>query len=77
MSRGGRTFVQEYEKEGHPLHLLVNNAGANFMPEAYTIEGVPQIIQVSWHFWCFAAVRNKTSGGWLKFGSTCTGELPR
>lgn len=50
MSRGGRKFVQEYEEENRPLHLLVNNAGANYMPEAYTNEGVPQITQVSWQF---------------------------
>ena len=42
-----RSFAAAWESSERPLHLLVNNAGANYMDEAYTPEGVARLAQAS------------------------------
>jgi len=41
-----RAFANSYRKQQRPLHVLVNNAGANYMSEGLTAEGVPLLTQV-------------------------------
>ena len=42
-----RAFVRHYTTKGQPLHVLVNNAGANYLSERLTEEGVPLLTQVN------------------------------
>ena len=41
-----RAFANTYRKQQRTLHVLVNNAGANYMSEGLTAEGVPLLTQV-------------------------------
>lgn len=41
-----RHFAASYKEQGRPLHVLVNNAGANYMPERHTEQGVGLLCQV-------------------------------
>lgn len=41
-----RSFAAAWESSERPLHVLVNNAGANYLGEAYTPEGVARLAQV-------------------------------
>ena len=41
-----RRFAAAWDAEGRPLHILVNNAGANYVKEAYTADGVAILAQV-------------------------------
>ena len=42
-----RSFAAAWELSERPLHVLVNNAGANYLTEAYTMEtGVARLAQV-------------------------------
>ncbi|XP_075265339.1 uncharacterized protein LOC142357670 [Convolutriloba macropyga] len=43
-----REFVQQYEKLGKPLNILVNNAGANFSRPWKTAEEVTGLVQVNY-----------------------------
>ncbi len=45
-----RKFATTYQQQQRPLHILVNNAGANYMPESYTSQGVGILCQAS-HAW--------------------------
>lgn len=45
---GVRSFVKEFEKQDLPLHILVNNAGANFSKPWYTAEKVTGLVQVNY-----------------------------
>lgn len=49
-----RKFAVAYQQQQRPLHILVNNAGANYLPESYTEAGVGMLCQASffpnaWH----------------------------
>lgn len=41
-----RAFARHYTSAKRPLHVLVNNAGANYLSERLTEEGVPLLTQV-------------------------------
>ena len=41
-----RAFVDTYRRQQRPLHVLVNNAGANYMSDGVTADGVPLLTQV-------------------------------
>lgn len=41
-----REFADVYKKSGRPLHILVANAGANFVSKRLTPEGAPLQCQV-------------------------------
>lgn len=41
-----RSFAAQYQKQKRPLHVLVNNAGANYLSEGVTEDGVPLLTQV-------------------------------
>ena len=41
-----RSFAAAWESSERPLHVLVNNAGANYLAESYTSEGVARLAQV-------------------------------
>lgn len=41
-----RSFAAAWEASKRPLHVLVNNAGANYLVESYTPEGVARLAQV-------------------------------
>ncbi len=41
-----RRFAAAWDAAGRPLHILVNNAGANYVKEAYTADGVAVLAQV-------------------------------
>lgn len=41
-----RSFAKEFQKQKRPLHVLVNNAGANYMSDGLSEEGVPLLTQV-------------------------------
>ena len=41
------SFAENYRRQGWPLHLLVNNAGAAYKREWYTEEGVAGLTQVT------------------------------
>ena len=41
-----RAFADTYRKQERPLHVLVNNAGANYMSEGVTADGIPLLTQV-------------------------------
>mmetsp|Transcript_21104 Transcript_21104/g.50393 ORF Transcript_21104/g.50393 Transcript_21104/m.50393 type:complete len:370 (-) Transcript_21104:2546-3655(-) len=43
-----RNFAAEYEAKGKPLHILVNNAGANFSRPWRTAEEVTGLVQVNY-----------------------------
>ncbi|DBB18667.1 TPA: hypothetical protein ACH3X3_000279 [Trebouxia sp. C0006] len=43
-----RKFATTYQQQQRPLHILVNNAGANYMPESYTSQGVGILCQVNY-----------------------------
>mmetsp|Transcript_29231 Transcript_29231/g.73454 ORF Transcript_29231/g.73454 Transcript_29231/m.73454 type:complete len:347 (-) Transcript_29231:618-1658(-) len=45
---GVRSFVKEFEKQDVPLHILVNNAGANFSKPWTTAEKVTGLVQVNY-----------------------------
>ena len=40
------SFAAAWESSERPLHVLVNNAGANYVSESYTPEGVARLAQV-------------------------------
>ena len=42
-----RQFAEAYKQQERPLHILVNNAGANYLPESYTGKGVGLLCQAS------------------------------
>ena len=42
-----RNFAAAYQQQQRPLHILVNNAGANYLPESYTDAGVGMLCQAS------------------------------
>jgi len=41
-----RSFAAQYQKQNRPLHVLVNNAGANYLSEGVSEDGVPLLTQV-------------------------------
>lgn len=41
-----RRFAAAWDAEQRPLHILVNNAGTNYIQEEYTPEGVAILAQV-------------------------------
>ena len=41
-----RAFAATYRRQPRPLHVLVNNAGANYMSDGVTADGVPLLTQV-------------------------------
>lgn len=41
-----RAFADTYRKQQRPLHVLVNNAGANYISDGVTADGVPLLTQV-------------------------------
>ena len=41
-----RAFATAYRQQKRPLHVLVNNAGANYMSEGSTADGIPLLTQV-------------------------------
>lgn len=41
-----RAFADSYRKQQRPLHVLINNAGANYISEGVTANGVPLLTQV-------------------------------
>ena len=41
-----RAFAQAFRAQERPLHVLVNNAGANYLPDGATEAGVPNLVQV-------------------------------
>lgn len=43
-----RQFAEAFQHQKRPLHILVNNAGANYLPESYTDEGVGVLCQVNY-----------------------------
>lgn len=43
-----RKFASAYQQQRRPLHILVNNAGANYLPESYTEAGVGMLCQASY-----------------------------
>ncbi|DBA88373.1 TPA: hypothetical protein ACH3X2_004873 [Trebouxia sp. C0005] len=43
-----KKFAKTYQQQQRPLHILVNNAGANYMPESYTSQGVGILCQVNY-----------------------------
>ncbi|CAL8464655.1 g4190 [Coccomyxa elongata] len=43
-----RSFAAQYQKQKRPLHVLVNNAGANYMSEGVTEDGVSLLTQVNY-----------------------------
>lgn len=43
------SFAENYRRQGWPLHILVNNAGAAYRREWYTEEGVAGLTQVNYH----------------------------
>lgn len=43
-----RSFAAQYQKQKRPLHVLVNNAGANYLSEGVTEDGVPLLTQVNY-----------------------------
>ncbi|CAL5224486.1 g7180 [Coccomyxa viridis] len=43
-----RAFADTYRKQQRPLHVLVNNAGANYISDGVTADGVPLLTQVNY-----------------------------
>ncbi|EIE19074.1 NAD(P)-binding protein [Coccomyxa subellipsoidea C-169] len=43
-----RSFATQYQKQNRPLHVLVNNAGANYLSEGLSEDGVPLLTQVNY-----------------------------
>ena len=41
-----RAFATAYRQQKRPLHVLINNAGANYMSEDCTADGIPLLTQV-------------------------------
>ena len=41
-----RRFAKAWDAEGRPLHIMVNNAGTNYLNEEYTADGVTILAQV-------------------------------
>ena len=41
-----RAFATAYKQQKRPLHVLINNAGANYMSEGSTANGIPLLTQV-------------------------------
>ena len=63
-----RRFATAYQQQQRPLHVLVNNAGANYMPESYTHQGVGILCQASllWLKWIVAcSTQAKPCQHWL------------
>ena len=46
-SVSARKYVEEFVSSGLPLHILVNNAGANHSNPWKTADGVPGLVQVT------------------------------
>lgn len=44
-----RAFADTYRKQQRPLHVLINNAGANYISDRLTDEGIPLLTQVPGH----------------------------
>ncbi len=42
-----RNFAAQYQRQKRPLHVLVNNAGANYLSEGVTEDGVSLLTQVT------------------------------
>ena len=42
-----RAFATAYRQQKRPLHVLINNAGANYMSEGSTANGIPLLTQVT------------------------------
>ncbi len=63
-----RTFVTEFIAMGHPLHLLINNAGI-YMPGPYreTQDGFEQTLGVNYFGHCYLTLLLQVGGwGWLR-----------
>ncbi|CAK0787703.1 hypothetical protein CVIRNUC_010925 [Coccomyxa viridis] len=43
-----RAFATAYRQQKRPLHVLINNAGANYMSEGCTADGIPLLTQVNY-----------------------------
>ena len=41
-----RAFADTYRMQQRPLHVLINNAGANYVSEGVTANGIPLLTQV-------------------------------
>ena len=42
-----KAFATAYRQQKRPLHVLINNAGANYMSEGSTANGIPLLTQVT------------------------------